>query len=74
MHNKEPTLKNENNHHSSKLKILEEGSQYVNSTKVRITILKTGSIEEHEVNLTTKNLGENSYYSDYSFSLSFSKG
>ena len=68
-------------HNSSNLKNLEEGDttaqeaeQYVESSKVTVNILENGVLEEHTIKVTTKNLGEGSYYPSYSFSLSLPEG
>ena len=56
---------------NTSLKDLEEASPslYVEETTVVVNILENGKNEEHELKLTTKNLQDNSYHQEYSFSL-----
>ena len=63
-----PILVTQNNN-SLSLKILEESKQIVEKTNAIITIMKDEVIHEQEIYLTTKNLQESSYYTDYSFNL-----
>ena len=61
---------------SSNFKNLQESNppqQFVNSTNVEVKILENGVLEEHEVNVTTKNL-ESGFYSKYSFSIILPEG
>ena len=63
---------------SSNIKNLEENTtpspkQFVESTKVVVNILENGLLEDHALNVTTKNLGENQFYKAYTFSLSLSQ-
>jgi len=65
------TSKPVQNINNTSLKDLEEASPslYVEETTVVVNILENGKNEEHELKLTTKNLQDNSYYQEYSFSL-----
>ena len=65
------TSKPVQNINNTSLKDLEEASpsMYVEETTVVVNILENGKNEEHELKLTTKNLQDNSYYQEYSFSL-----
>ena len=51
-----------------------EPKQFVESTKVVVNILENGVLEEHEINVTTKNLNKSNYYTYYGFSISLSQG
>ena len=69
----------ENKESLSNFKNLEEGSdvkpkQFVDSTKVVVKILENGVLEEHEVNVTTKNLPERSNFNHYGFSITLKTG
>ena len=52
----------------------EQSSQFVEKVEAVITFVEDGKIEEHELKLTTSNLGEGSYYTSYGFSFSLSEG
>ena len=73
----EPILKEEKKSISSLRKLENDNTepkQFVESTKVVVNILEKGVLEEHEVNVTTKNLNNSTYYTYYGFSISLSQG
>ena len=73
----EPKLKEAKQSISNLRKLGNDGTepkQFVESTKVIVNILEKGVLEEHDVNLTTKNLNESNCYTHYGFSISLSQG